>query len=64
MHSTIELYRVPSSHFDRLENKEKIRLAKLHIADLQEVPLMERDDGLIRELLDAIEHHEFLIMEK
>lgn len=63
MHSTKELYRVPRSYFDRLESKEKIRLAKEHIDDLQEVPLMERNDNLIRELKDAIEHHEFFINE-
>ena len=64
MHSTIELYRVPRSYFDRLESKEKIRLAKEHIYDLQEVPLMERNDNLISELQDAIKHHEFFVNEE
>lgn len=63
MHSTKELYRVPRSYFDRWESKEKVRLAKEHIIDLQKVHYMERDDKLIDELKKAIEHHEFFINE-
>ena len=63
MRTTLELYRVPKSYFDRLESKEKVRLAKEHIEELQKVPYLVRDDKLINELMDAIAHHEFLINE-
>ena len=64
MKTTQELNRVPKGHFDRLESKEKVRLAKEHINDLLKEPLETRNDKLIYELLDAIEHHEFLINEE
>ena len=64
MRTTLELYRVPKSYFDRLESKEKVRLAKEHIDLLFEEPLERRDLNLINELLKAIEHHEFLINEE
>lgn len=63
MRTTQELYRVPKSYFDRIESKEKVRLAKEHIEDLQKEPWKTRNDALIRELCDAIEHHKFLIAE-
>ena len=63
MRTTLELYRVPKSYFDRLESKEKVRLAKEHIEELQKVPYLVRNDKLINELMDVIAHHEFLINE-
>lgn len=64
MRTTRELYRVPKSYFDRLESKEKVRLAKEHIDDLQKEHYTKRNDKLINELLNAIEHHTFLINEE
>ena len=64
MRTTLELYRVPKSYFDRLESKEKVRLAKEHIKELQKVHYLVRNDKLINELMDAIAHHEFLINEE
>ena len=63
MKTTKELYRVPKGYFDRLESKEKVRLAKEHIDDLHKEHFTKRDDKLINELLNAIEHHTFLINE-
>ena len=63
MRATQELYRVSKSYFDRLESKEKVRLAKAHIEDLQQEHYLKRDDKLINELLNAIDHHMFLIAE-
>lgn len=64
MLSTQTLYRVPKSHFDRMESKEKIRLAEEHIQDLLKAPIEERDDYMIKELKDAIAHHEYLLNEE
>ena len=68
MRSTQELYRVPKSYFDGMTaletSTEKVRLAREHIEDLQKEHYTKRDDKLINEVLDAIEHHTFLINEE
>lgn len=68
MTKTEKLYRKPPSYFKDMKaleaSKEKINLAKAHLWDLLNLPLQERDFGLIIKLQKAVSHHEFLVEEE
>ena len=67
MKKTQYLYGVPASYFKEMTtveaSTEKIRIAQVEIEKLQREHFMVRNDFKIKELLDAIKHHEYLLTE-